>query len=563
MRQIDHLRAATPAVLLCWTAAAALWFGLLGTRALITPDEGRYASAALGMMQSGDWLTPRLNGFLYFEKPVLQYWISAASFKVLGINEFAARLWPGLSGFLAVIVLAVTARRLWGGQAGELAGPIAAGTTWIVANSHFLTLDMGLTFFLTLALCGFLLAQRDGATEVQQRRSMQVAWAAMAGAVMTKGLVGLVIPAATLVLYSLLERRWALWGRMHWRSGVPILLVLACPWFVAVSLENPGFFDFFFIREHFRRFLTDEAQRAGPLWYFVPFLLIGMLPWTSLLPGMLRLGMPGADMREQPASGFQPQRFLLLWAGFVLVFFSVSRSKLPSYILPMFPALCLLAARSLAQLDAGRIRRHLIPLAALCAALMAAAPLLSASHIRQNVPAPVVASLMHTIVAAAAVLLIGTVAAWFLLGRQRKVAAVWALSLANLLAMLLGMNGYDAYGRPFKSSKDIAALLAGYAGPCTPVFSVHGYDQTLPFYLRRPVTLVDFRGEFAYGEDAEPSRWISDLGAFAAQWRSLPQAAAIMPKTTYVELQQMQLPMRLLHEDPGRVVVLRSGARLP
>jgi hypothetical protein len=150
-----------------------------------------------------------------------------------------------------------------------------------------------------------------------------------------------------------------------------------------------------------------------------------------------------------------------------------------------------------------------------------------------------------------------------LLNRALRDAAIWVLAIGSVAAVSLAMLGHDRYGRPLKSSKDIAALLAGYAGPCTPVFSVHGYDQTLPFYLRRPVTLVDFRGEFAYGEDAEPSRWISDLGAFAAQWRSLPQAAAIMPKTTYVELQQMQLPMRLLHEDPGRVVVLRSGARLP
>lgn len=150
-------------------ALAVLWFGLLGQRSLIHPDEGRYAALALGMMESGDWVTPRLNGLLYFEKPALSYWVGAAAFHVLGVNEFAARLWPALAGFLTLLMVGYTGARLWGRETGLRAAAIAASTSWMVANSHLLTLDMGLTLFLTLVMCSLLLAQRDGIDAKTQR----------------------------------------------------------------------------------------------------------------------------------------------------------------------------------------------------------------------------------------------------------------------------------------------------------------------------------------------------------------------------------------------------------
>jgi 4-amino-4-deoxy-L-arabinose transferase-like glycosyltransferase len=550
-------RRPTWSLLAPWALLALLWFGSLGWRALITPDEGRYATIALEMLRTGDWLTPHLNGFLYFEKPALQYWISAASLGILGVNEFAARFWPGVSGFLTILTVAATARRLWNEEAGIYAGAVAAGTAWIVANSHFLTLDMGLTLFLTLALCGFLLAQREGIGPGQQRNAMWLCWAAMAGAMLSKGLVGLVIPGATLVLYSLVQREFAFWRRMHWLSGLAIFLALAAPWFIAVSLKNPGFFDFFFIREHFQRFLTDEAQRPGPLYYFVPILLAGLLPWTTLLPGMVKLGIRG----EQGAA-FQPLRLLLIWSGFVFVFFSVSHSKLPSYILPMFPALALVAARQLVLMDAPRLKRHLLLPALLWAVAMVAAPVAVRMHPR-GVPVEILAPFAKAIAIAAVLFLLSAGLAWRLLGQDRKRAAILALAFGSVTAVTATMLGHDAYGRQLKSSEAVVRQLAPYLRADTEVFAVRFYDQSLPFYLGRPVTLVDFRGEFAFGEDAQPSRWLPTLEDFAGRWRAQPRAAAMMSPATYRELEQMQLPMRVAYRDPDRLVVVKPEGAQP
>lgn len=550
-RALDDACSGTARKALCWALLALVWFAPLGYRALLTPDEGRYATIALGMMNSGDWITPRLNGFLYFEKPPLQYWMGALGFHLLGVNDFAARLWPGLTGFLTVAAVAYTARRLWGQAAGANAAMVAAGTAWIIVNSHFLSLDMGLTFFLTLALCGFLVAQRDGADDDERRRAMWITWAAMAGATLSKGLVGLLIPGATLVLYSLLNRQWAFWRRMHWGTGLTLYVALAAPWFVAVSLRNPGFFDFFFIREHFQRYLTDDAQRLGAPWYFVPFLLAGFMPWTTMLPALARLGA-----RRDDSQTFQPLRLLLAWSVFVFVFFSISRSKLPSYILPMFPALALLAGAWLERVDASRLARHLLLPVAGGVAVIAAAPFADRFATGET-PAAVLRPMAMLMAIGAALFVAAAAWAWHALHHGRKNAATLIVSAASLVAVTLGMSGHDSHGS-LKSSEQAVEALASELGPADPVFSVAMYDQTLPYYLRRDVTLVAWSGELAFGQQRDPQRWIHTVGEFEARWRALSRGAAMMPRPLYLQLRGSGLPMRVVHEDPRRVVVVRS-----
>ncbi|WP_423456571.1 phospholipid carrier-dependent glycosyltransferase [Ottowia sp. VDI28] len=545
------------ALLACWVLLALIWFVPLGWRALFSPDEGRYASIGLAMLQSGDWITPRLNGLLYFEKPILQYWITAASLAVFGINEFAARFWPALSGFLTVVVVGMTARRLWGAGSGAYAALLAAGMTWIGANSHFLTLDMGLAFFQALSLCAFLVAQHDDATPSERRNAMWVCWAAMAGATLSKGLVGIVIPGATLVLYSLLNRQWAFWRRMHWVSGLVIYFALTAPWFIAVSLKNPGFFDFFFVREHFRRFLTDEARRTGAPWYFVPVLIVGAMPWTTMLPAWLWRGSP----RDASAS-FQPARMLVVWSVFIFVFFSVSRSKLPSYILPMFPALALLGAYWLPKADPRRLRWHLLAPVAFWVVALGVWPRADL-FVSDTQPLSAVQSFLNLLAIAAVVSLLACGAAWWLLGRGRKMLAVALVSVASVLGVASAMLGHDSYAYKMRSSKSVGLILAPYLRPDTPVFAVSFYDQSLPFYLRRPVTLVDYRDEFTFGQDAEPERWIPSVDGFVDRWKAAPRAAAMMPPEVYAQMLAIHLPMRVVYEDVRRLVVIKPEDDAP
>src|SRR5712691_3837058 len=318
------------------------WFCNLGYRHLFKPDEGRYAEIPREMAASGDWLTPRLNGFKYFEKPALQYWATAAAFGAFGQNEWAARLWPGLAGFFGVLLVFWTGNRLFGPPIGLYGALVAASSAMYVLIGHFLSLDMALAFFMSASVFAIALAQRDESGDDERRRWMLLAWAAAALAVLSKGLVGIVLPAGAVVLYVLIERDRERWARLHLLPGGLLFLAITAPWFVAVSLANPEFFRFFFIHEHVERFLTREHDRYEPAWYFVPVLLLGIVPWiVSLFPALW------SAWARSPGARFQPRRFLFLWCAVVFAFFSASSSKLGSYILPMFPALALLVGHYL------------------------------------------------------------------------------------------------------------------------------------------------------------------------------------------------------------------------
>lgn len=539
-----------------WSLAALLlvfvgvWFGSLGLRSLIHTDEGRYAALALEMARNGDWITPRLNGLLYFEKPAFQYWIGALSFHALGVSEFSARLWPGLAGFLTAAAVGFTASRLWGRETGIRALAICASTTWIIANSHFLTLDAGLTLFLTLVLCAVLLAERADADSSGRRLWIWVAWAAMAGAVLSKGLVGIVIPGCTLVLVSLWRRDLRSWRRMHVVSGALIFLALTAPWFVLVSLRNPGFAEFFFIHEHFTRYLTNVHRREGAWWYYLPLLLAGFLPWTGGLPWLMRSDKSGAGSNDIVA-----RQTLVAWCGFVLAFFSVSGSKLPSYILPMFPALALLLARRLRDTNVAALRWHL-----LLPTLLWVVVLIASTQVHRLRPAGTPAEVMEVfgvaMRVAAALYLAGAAVAWYCLGRRRVTGALLGVAMGHLLATTVVMQSHDAYGQ-LKSAAPFAGSLLRSIDQDTPVFAVRSYDQTLPYYLQRNVVLVDYVDEFAFGQMKEPGKSIASLDDFIVRWRSLPRAAAYMGHDTWRELGQGGLPMRVVFEDPRRLVVTK------
>jgi 4-amino-4-deoxy-L-arabinose transferase-like glycosyltransferase len=532
-----------------WIVLIIFWFATLGQRALIHPDEGRYAELSLGMLQSGDWITPRLNGILYFEKPALQYWMGALSFLTFGINEFAARFWPGLTGLLSVLAVGLTARRLWGN--GHYAALVMAGSFWVIANSHFLTLDAGVTFFLTLTLCAFLWAQQDSASTRERRYGMWVAWAAMAGATLSKGLIGLLIPGCALMLYSLINWHWAVWRRMQWLPGMAIFLLLAAPWFWLVSERNPGFAYFFFVHEHFDRFLTTAHHRPGPLWYYAPLLFVGFLPWSSLLPRLVREAWP---RRQGPV--FQAERFLLIWATFVFVFFSLSSSKLPSYILPMFPALALLLGQTLAQAKAAELKRHLWIPVAVWGLITCAYPFVGYFASPES-PLPVMQHMAIYLAAGGAGFLLCATLAWRFLSQGNSLQAIMLLTAGSLGGISIGSIGHDAYGQ-LKSSKAVVEQVSPYLTPDMEIFTVrNAYDQTFPFYLQRLVIQVDNRDEFEFGQKAEPGKAIQTVAEFVARWRSLPHAMAMLDKHVFNELQQQGEAMKPVYEDARRIVVIK------
>ncbi len=540
---------------------ALVWFAGIGTRVLIHPDEGRYAEIAREMAATGDWLTPRLNGLKYFEKPPLQYWLTAAAFDAFGVGNATARLPTVAPTLVAALFIGFAGLRLGGPMLGVCAAAALLGSAGYAVGGHVLALDGLLTATFAVALAAFLLAQRDDATPRSERAYMLLAWAAMAAATLAKGLIGIVIPAATLVLYTAITRDYALWRRLHLGWGIAVYLALAAPWFVAVSIANPEFFQFFFIHEHFQRYLTTEHRRVGAWWYFVPLLALGVLPWLTMLGwGVLR----GWRNAVPAANGFSWLRFALVWAAFVFVFFSLSSSKLPGYILPLFPALALVIGWIVTGSDARTLGRLVAPLVALGAIvlavlLLAREPLLRRFAFPSGIP-PEVSAFADWLGAALAVSVAGGVAAlvaWY--RRSAVLAGVLALALSTLVSIQLALIGFDTM-RTTRSGWDILQAARAAAGTWdvgAPFYQVRMYDQTVPFYLQRTTTVVEFRDELALGIDAEPDKAIGSVRDWIPRWNAQTQAYALMPRSEFDLLAGQGVSMRALATDARRVLVAR------
>ena len=313
-----------------------------GRTPLFEPDEGRYAEIPREMLATGDFVTPRLNGVLYFEKPPLYYWLVAGSMALLGPGEWAVRL-PGMIASAGMVLLTVAfARRRWGLRTALLAGIVTGTSVLVFVLARIAIIDPVLSLALSaaaFAFCSFLEAEWRG--DARAARSALYGLAvASAAAVMLKGLIGIVLPGGAIAVYVMLSGRWNLVPKLLAPGPIVVFLLLAVPWHVAVARRNPDFLQFYFVHEHFDRFVKSDHRRGGHPLYFVAVLLAGFLPWTGFF-GRLRETFPTrlAALRDRGS-----ESFLWIWSLVVFIFFSLSRSKLIPYLEPIWPALGLLLA---------------------------------------------------------------------------------------------------------------------------------------------------------------------------------------------------------------------------
>ena len=530
----------------------AVWFGTLNVRDLIRPDEGRYAEIPREMVASGDWLTPRLNGIKYFEKPPLQYWATASAYTLFGEQPWSARLWPALSGMLCMLLVYFAGRHLFGTTVALYATLILAGSPGFIMVAQMNTLDMGLTLFMTATLLFFLLALREDAGP--RSPWMLAAWASAALAVLSKGLIGIVLPGGVLIAYVLLQRDWKLLGRLRWGWGLAIFLAISAPWFILVQRANPEFLQFFFIHEHFARYASETHRRSGAWWYFVPVLAFAMLPWLPSLPRALLGGWRTAPVR----STWHPRRFLTLWAVLIFAFFSVSGSKLQSYILPILPALALLIAQALKDARPRTVLWHAATLGGAALAILAYAPRLTA-HASATTPAELYALYVPWLLAAgAAGLAFSVLAAWAGV-RGRRDTALLCIGAGMLATTLLAALGHNTLSPSF-SAAGLSRQIQPHLEKDIPFYSVLDYDQALPFYTKRTMTLVGFADEMAFGLQQEPQLWFSTLPEFIRAWRAHPRALAVMARASYAKLKSDGLPMQVIGSDTRRVAVKKPDA---
>jgi 4-amino-4-deoxy-L-arabinose transferase-like glycosyltransferase len=529
-----------------WLLLAIGWFATIQVRPLLDPDEGRYAEIPREMLVSGDWITPRFDDLKYFEKPPLQYWATAAAYRAFGVTEWSSRLWSCALAFGCLPLTYAWVARLYGRASARAALTALALSPYFLIIGHLNLLDAAFAFWLTCAVLGFTLAQCAPSGSQAERRWMLAAWAAAALAVLSKGIVVGVLAGGALIVYSLVTRDARPWRRLHPLAGLALFTAIAAPWFVAVSVRNPSFPGFFFVHEHLARFLTTVHQRAEPWWYFLPLLLVAVLPW--LMPLVRALA---GEWRERAMPGvhpFRPLTFLAIYAAVTLVFFSASGSKLAPYILPMLPALAaltgartgapLLMARHGARIGAGFV-------------LLAAAGLAVYSA-RRNSFVPHEAVYWAVLAAAAAL----AAAAVSLVKRAGELTLVVASALGASLAWQCLLCEYTVIP-PTRSARDLVRAVRPFVRTDTPLYSVGQYRETVSPYLGRTLQLAGYEGELRFGLAEEPRRCMS-VAQFAARWSAETSAVAFFDPGVWDSWRRRGLPGRVIAADNYTVAVSRS-----
>ncbi len=539
----------------------ASWFIPSISRTLVRPDEGRYTEIAREMALSGDYVTPRLNDLKYFEKPPLQYWATALAISAFGQNDFTARWWPLFSGFLGLALVWFALRALAGRDVAWIGASLMGAMIYYFIIAHINTLDMGLAAFMTLTMVGLIRGFGiDGQSNAEARGWMIAAWAGAALAFLSKGLIGIVLPGAIFVVYLLLSRQWRLLGHMQWIWGPLTFVLIALPWPLLVQSRNPEWAHFFFIYEHFERFSNIEHGRGGELYYFIPILIVGLLPWTPAVLGFFRRDARAAISETYAKAQINVPLFLTIWCAFLFVFFSVSRSKLPSYLLPTVPAFAMLLAPMMLRLPDVRFRRLLIAMAFVPLGLFVAAAI--NDRFESDAYTPQMVNQYATYFVMSGALYVAAIgSAWWLNQRSRRVDA---LIVAAVLAASGGSGlvvGYGALSASTSSKQLVVDFLA--AEPqyrnTDEFFSIGMYEQTLPAYLKRTVTLVDYLDEMGLGAAMEPDKARFNFADFAEQWESSDRAYAI---TDFDQLPRMDfagLDYRVVAADLRRVIIAKHA----
>jgi 4-amino-4-deoxy-L-arabinose transferase-like glycosyltransferase len=443
-------------------------FGLLGA------DEPRYAQIGREMLERNDWVTPTLHGKAWLEKPVLYYWLEMVSYKLFGVSDWAARLPAVVLGFVLIAGIHAFTRRFHPGAQME-ASIITASSIAIFGFARGVSTDMPLAVFFTLAMLAWWTF-----VETEQRKWLLVFYLGLALATLAKGPVAVILAGMVVAAFALVTRESRLLLRTLWLPGVALFLAVALPWYVLVQLRNPQFFSEFILSHNLARFSTDVFRHVRPIWYFLPVLLIGLLPWTTFAVA------GGAQaFRRWRAARHRYNLFLLLWAILPIIFFSFSQSKLPGYSLPAIPAWTLLAVeylhstfREQRKIPAGAILAH-----GLASALMVAAVvLLPRFMLDRQADLPLRIVLITVGLSAAAFLFVSGLVLW----RGARL-----LRFATLIPMLACVAYVLRIAAPVvdatQSARPVAGQLAEVKTPVA-VFRVsRTVEYGLEFYRNQPI----------------------------------------------------------------------------
>lgn len=556
-------------ILLPLLLATAIYLFTTTGRAVIDYDEGYYAQAAKHMVEHRDWVTPYANGVRFLEKPPLLYWVTAASFAIFGINEFALRLPTAL----AVIALVWIVMRMARSTSGRRAALIAGLSTACCAGMYLFTRetlhDIWLVLFIALAMHAFLKWYLD---PLHSWRPALLFYFAISGAMLCKSLIGVAFPVGIIALFFLISREWPEWRKLYILPGSLLFLVMTVPWHWMAAIRNEGFLSFFFVGEQFLRFFS---KREPPILWSVPLvtfwalLLVWFFPWTAFLPAAFSRVWKPMEYRTLVLV-----RLSISWAVVILGFFSLT-DRLEHYALPALPALSLLIAGTLGKSEESKAVKWAFGSLAILGALVlifgiCAGVWLATGHgleiasdgpadrlaeadftILADMPATLVRSLLKPAVATIIFIAVGFAAAFRFEKRRRRLHAL-VCTAAVMAAVCCMIHWSLAICEDLISSKKFGLAVAQVARPGDRLIVVGDYESANSLNFYQPLHVEVFDG-LAYAlvpgmKYPDAPRIVLSRQEFEAAWQSETRVFALIPKSRIGETRPAGIVMlQILH----------------
>ena len=472
-------------------------FYALGDYSLKEPDEGRYAEVPREMVETGDYIVPHLNYVRYFEKPPLLYWAVAISYKLFGVNEWSFRFTNAAYAFLIVLFLYFFTRKWFNRKIALLSGLILISSFGFFSMARIVTTDMCFSFLLFASLLCFYDFYRN------KKNVFLYLFYALAGlATLAKGPVSVILLGCTILIFLITEKNISFLKELKWIKGMAIYGIVVLPWIIAISLREKEFLYFFIIDQHFLRFATTQHKRSGPFYYFLPVLIGGMFPWSIFIPrSIIKLW----QKREL--------RLFIIWSAVVFVFFSMSGSKLPPYILPIFPALSLVLGVFFYENRnnyADRTREIIIYVAIFAVVcftvfLRGYQPFLEWLGTISD-DAPIIAANLKLFSLGISILS-GVALCLFCIKKFTRYKAVFLILLGlffSFVCIIMGFN-VNTIDR-LKTSKELAMAANQRQGTFDFLVNYDCYEQTFLFYTKSRLILANYTGELKMGSKYDDAK---------------------------------------------------------
>lgn len=518
-------------------------FHNLGSYSLKEPDEGRYAEIPREMVEQGNYVVPHLDYVRYFEKPPLLYWVTALSYKAFGISEWSFRFPNALAALLCILSVYLFTSDRFGEETGLIASLILLTSFGFFAISHIVTIDMLFSFLLFAALlCFYQYYLKKG------RLFLYLFYAALALAVLAKGPAALILLAITILIFLRTEKKLPFLRDMLSIKALLLFSVIALPWFILICLREKGFFQFFFIDQHILRFLTTKHKRSGPLYYFFPVLFGGLFPWSIFIPRAV------AELWRE-----RELRLFFIWSLVVFTFFSLSGSKLPPYILPVFPAVSVILAGLFRREWHHRLKpkRELMIYVAFFSCIVLTGLVQGTGMLDRYIAGlPEIAAVskaVHwlTLSVSIASLAMLIVMSFPVMRTYRSLFfALGAFSLVLFTGIMLHSHVIDR----LNTTKELAREINKAGSPAPIVINFGSFDETLPFYLKRRTYIAEYFGELKMGSEYPDAKdYFLDKKGFANMFRS--------DRPVFVVLKEKRLSWLEATDIEGGTLIARHAKR--